>query len=357
MKNTNVEEILILKHITKSFDEKQVVKGVNLTVFAGELLAVVGPSGSGKTTLLRLIAGLEKPDHGQIILDGSPLFDSNSPMINISPHRRNIGMVFQNYALWPHKTVFQNAAYPLQVRGVSKTQQREKVMQVLEQVHMTGFEKRYPHQLSSGEQQRIALARALVMQPGLLLLDEPLSNLDVHLRDEMGGEIKRIQQETNITIIYVTHDQVEAMTLSDRISVMSQGKIIQTGPPKAVYQEPKSKFVAGFLGVINLVSCPTLRIKNEKLILMPDGSTMNANHTDNNPSNRVTLAIRPENISLAKNGIGNPGTILDIAYQGNLIWYRLIYAGIEFRVQSTPDTNFEIGEEIWINIHHGTILP
>jgi ABC-type Fe3+/spermidine/putrescine transport system ATPase subunit len=348
--------ILQIQNLSKSFGAKDAIKAVNLDVIAGEQLAVVGPSGCGKTTLLRLIAGLEKPDGGSIQLDGRPLYNTAKPPTNLAPHQRQIAMVFQNYALWPHKSVFQNVAYPLQMSNAPKSELRSRVTAALKQVHMTGFEKRYPHQLSSGEQQRIALARALIMNPKLLLLDEPLSNLDAHLRDEMGYEIKRIQQEMNITVLHVTHDQNEAMKLANRISVMNQGQIIQTAPPREVYQQPADPFVAGFIGSSNLIDCPLLTVKGQKIICLPDGSTLALNHTNHNQKKTVKVAIRPEDISLANSGRGEPGVILDIAYQGNLLWYRISYAGVELKIQTTPKPTLQVGDPVWINIHRATAL-
>ena len=348
--------ILRINNLSKSFGGKQINKNINLSVMAGEMLVVVGPSGCGKTTLLRSIAGLEKPDTGSIRLGERVLFNADSPQTNLEPHQRQIGIVFQNYALWPHKNIFRNVAYPLQMQRVPKEKQHSEVAGILRQVHMSGFENRYPHQLSSGEQQRIALARALVMNPKLLLLDEPLSNLDAHLRDEMGYEIKRIQQEMGITVIHVTHDQTEALKLASRISVMDQGEIIQTDSAKQVYQHPKDKFVAGFIGTTNLIECPILIRNKLSFACLPDGSTFKIGNNGKVPAKPVTLAIRPEDITIDHSGNAKPGEILDIVYQGNLLWYRLIYAGVEITVQSNVNADFNIGDKVWINVQRAIII-
>lgn len=233
-----------LRDIIKRFGEFELK--VSLSVKDGELLTLLGPSGCGKTTTLRIIAGLEKPDKGRVYFDGRDITD-------LPPYERNIGLVFQDYALFPHMTVFKNVAFGLEVRRVPRMEIEKRVREVLDLVGLRGFENRLPEELSGGQQQRVALARALVIEPDVLLLDEPLSNLDAKVREKLRGEIKRIVKELGITTIYVTHDQEEAMVLSDRIAVMNFGRIEQVGEPYDLYYNPKNEFVANFLGISNIV--------------------------------------------------------------------------------------------------------
>jgi len=235
-----------LVNVTKKFKDVVAVDHVTLEIKHGEFFTLLGPSGCGKTTTLRLIAGLEYPDEGRIYFDGQDVTD-------LPPYKRNTGMVFQNYALWPHMTVFDNIAYGLKVRRLPKDEIRKKVYEVLDLIKLKGLERRYPTQLSGGQQQRVALARALVIEPQVLLLDEPLSNLDAKLRIEMREEIKRLQRRLGITTIYVTHDQEEAMVISDRIAVMNRGRIMQVGTPRELYKRPRNLFVATFLGRCTLI--------------------------------------------------------------------------------------------------------
>lgn len=222
------------------------VENFNLTINDGEFVSFLGPSGCGKTTTLRMIAGLERNTHGKIFL-GTDLVSDSQNKFFLPPEKRHIGMVFQSYAVWPHMNVFDNVAYPLKIQKKSKKEIEERVMKMLEVVEMTGLEKRMPNQLSGGQQQRVALARGLVMEPKVLLLDEPLSNLDAKLREKMRKDIRDIQQKLKLTVVYVTHDQVEANTMSDRIVIMKSGKILQVGTPSEIKSEPTNDFVRGFI--------------------------------------------------------------------------------------------------------------
>jgi iron(III) transport system ATP-binding protein len=235
--------------LVKKFGTMAAVNGVDLKTVAGETVALLGPSGCGKTTTLRCIAGLERPDSGEIWIDGKLVSSKN---VFVPPEKRNIGMVFQSYALWPHMTVFNNVAYPLRIKKLPKNEIRQRVNDVLEMVGLKEMSERYPHQLSGGQQQRVALARAIVYQPRLLLLDEPLSNLDAKLREQMRYELRRLLKNIGITAVYVTHDQEEAFVIADRIAIMNQGKIIQMGKPMEIYEHPLSTFVAGFIGRVNI---------------------------------------------------------------------------------------------------------
>jgi iron(III) transport system ATP-binding protein len=263
---------LVLSNIVKKFNvstsrETLAVNDLSLAVEDGELLTVVGPSGCGKTTLLRLVAGFIIPDRGKITLDGRVLVDVESRRPPLSPEERDVGMVFQSYAVWPHMNVFDNVAYPLKIRKMNKAEIKVKALATLRTVHLDGYESRMAHELSGGQQQRVALARSLIMKPGLLLLDEPLSNLDAALREEMRGEIKEIQRNVGVTIVNVTHDQVEAMTMSDKVAVMGQGNLIQSDTPYNLYEHPANSFVAKFIGSANII--PVLREPGP-----PDGQGM-----------------------------------------------------------------------------------
>lgn len=244
---------LLLEHVTKKYGNNTVVSDVSLDIKDGELITIVGPSGCGKTTTLRMISGLTMPTEGRITVDDEILFDSESGFVPVDPELRGFGMVFQSYAVWPHMNVFDNVAYPLKLRKLPKGEIAEKVMETLKTVRLDGYEKRMAHQLSGGQQQRVALARALVMKPRVLLLDEPLSSLDAALREEMRGEIKEIQRNMKITIINVTHDQVEAITMSDKVAVMNAGRLVQFDSPYNLYEHPANTFVARFIGSANIL--------------------------------------------------------------------------------------------------------
>ena len=240
MKNAIVD----IKDVNKIYGTNHVVKDLNLQVEEGEFLTLLGSSGCGKTTTLRMIAGFEEPTTGSIRVEGEPIEDKE-------PYERNVNTVFQSYALFPHMTIFDNVAYGLKMKKIPKNERKERVLEMLEMVQLAGFEKRYPSQLSGGQKQRVAIARALINRPKVLLLDEPLGALDLKLRKQMQLELKRLQKKLNITFIYVTHDQEEALTMSDRIAIMHDGVMDQIGSPTEIYERPATKFVATFIGFIN----------------------------------------------------------------------------------------------------------
>ncbi|OIN98070.1 spermidine/putrescine ABC transporter ATP-binding protein [Candidatus Desantisbacteria bacterium CG1_02_38_46] len=281
-----------LQGITKYFDKTRAVDNVSLEIKKGELFFLLGPSGCGKTTVLRMIAGFYTPENGEICFD-------DKLMNEVPPHKRNTGMVFQNYALWPHMTVKKNVEYGLDIRDVSLEEKEARTNQALEIVRMIDYANRKPAQLSGGQQQRVALARALVIQPDLLLLDEPLSNLDAKLRLEMREEIKRIHEETKITSIYVTHDQKEALSMAERVAVMNTGMIEQTGTPREIYENPANKFVAGFIGETNFIEGKVLETNNHKVILeIRIGKLCSFNKINIQIGGRVACSIRPESIQV-----------------------------------------------------------
>ena len=262
---------VVFDRVQKSYDgENLVVKDLNLSIGKGEFLTMLGPSGSGKTTCLMMLAGFETATHGDILLDGRPIN-------NISPHKRGIGMVFQNYALFPHMTIAENLSFPLEVRKMGKSEREEKVKRALDMVQMGDFGGRRPAQLSGGQQQRVALSRALVFEPDLVLMDEPLGALDKQLRETMQFEIKRIADNLGITVVYVTHDQTEALTMSDRVAVFEDGRIQQLAPPDELYEEPKNSFVAQFIGENNTLEGTVQAIKGGIAeIKLADGSIIDA---------------------------------------------------------------------------------
>ena len=250
-----------IKGVTKSFGKVTVLQEFNQKFEDGEFITLLGPSGCGKTTMLRLIAGFEKPSSGEIYI-GDKLVSSENEFL--PPEKRGIGMVFQSYAVWPHMNVFDNIAYPLKIQKIAKNEIEERVSQVLKIVHLEQYKDRFPSELSGGQQQRVALGRALVAQPEILLLDEPLSNLDAKLREEMRYEIKEITKKLKITVIYVTHDQIEAMTMSDRIVLINKGEVQQVAPPQEIYSNPKNMFVANFVGKVDFIKG---KVEGNKILL------------------------------------------------------------------------------------------
>ncbi len=313
---------LTLKNLSKIFParggvkEVKAVDNVNLEIKKGELVTLLGPSGCGKTTTLRMIAGFEFPTEGEIILDGNQI---NS----LPPHKRDMSMVFQSYAIFPHLNVFENVAYGLNVQRLSKEVISTRVNKVLELVHLEGYGDRAPTQLSGGQQQRVALARALIMEPKVLLMDEPLSNLDAKLREEMRTEICRIQKEMNITSVYVTHDQIEAMTLSDRIVVMNLGIIEQVCAPLEMYRFPNSRFVADFIGRANFVAATVLDQDERDLTVTALGKTITLKNVQRQFAKQesVTLIVRPEMVRVKSEGELFSGTVRRAVYLGDVMEY------------------------------------
>jgi iron(III) transport system ATP-binding protein len=344
---------LTLEDITKVFPSKGnvgevvAVENVDLVIQKGELVTLLGPSGCGKTTTLRMIAGFEFPSSGKITLDGQEI---NS----LPPHKREMSMVFQSYALFPHLTVFENVAYGLNVQRLSKKTIAERVGRVLDLVHLEGYGDRAPGQLSGGQQQRVALARALVMEPKVLLMDEPLSNLDAKLREEMRTEIRRIQKELNITSIYVTHDQIEAMTLSDRIVVMNQGLIEQIGSPVEVYRYPNSRFVANFIGRANFIDAVVLAQNHATLTVRSLGKSVTLSNIKREfrEGEEVTLIVRPEMIQIKKTGGIYAGIVQRATYLGDVIEYAVDVDGLPvLGIETDPRVTelFPEGEQVTLS--------
>lgn len=320
-----------LERISKSYGDQRVVRDVSLRIGEGEFFTFLGPSGCGKTTLLRMIAGFVEPDEGALYLD-------DERVNQVPPWRRDVGMVFQNYALWPHMTVFENVAFGLRERKVSRAEVKTRVAKALEQVDLKGTEGRRPSQLSGGQQQRVALARTLVIQPRVLLLDEPLSNLDAKLRVEMRLELLKLQREIGLTTIYVTHDQEEALAMSNRIAVIHQGQVIQEGSPRDIYEHPANDFIAGFVGRSNLIAGKILNITREQIVVeLANRSTLNLLHPPTLDAAQVgdcvLLSLRPEAVELTEKNFRLDGSnriegkILASAYQGASIEYEIAAFG------------------------------
>jgi iron(III) transport system ATP-binding protein len=336
---------LVVETLVKRFPGVVAVDHVSFTVRDGEFLTLLGPSGCGKSTTLSAIAGLEHPDEGAIRVGDQVFFDSGRRRV-LAPEQRNVGLVFQSYALWPHMTVEENLAFPLALRKISKREQERRIDEILTLVEMAQHKKRYPHQLSGGQQQRVALARTLVYEPTLLLLDEPLSNLDAKLRDRARTWLRQLQSRVGITTIYVTHDQIEALALSDRIAVMHEGQILQLAPPKEVYEQPASPFVADFIGTSNFfrgevadadgTGDVTARLADGQMLRIHSATRVSRGEP-------VTIAVRPEKIDLLpptgdalKHKEDNilSATVRERSYLGARYEYQVHFEAMLVRVES-----------------------
>jgi iron(III) transport system ATP-binding protein len=351
-------EIAGLRKAYRGHQHAAAVDGIDLTIRDGEVMALVGPSGCGKTTTLQLLAGFLAPDAGTIALDGHVI---SSPQRVVPPEKRRMSLIFQSYAVWPHKTVFENVAYGLRVRKLPRATIEERVTRVLQSVRLTDLAARYPAELSGGQQQRVALARAIVVEPEILLLDEPLSNLDANLREEMRFEIRRIHDTTGITMVYVTHDQTEAMVAADRIAIMNHGRIAQVGTAREIYEEPASPFVAAFVGQTNalsarLVEPGIVEFAGVRLRVRSDVQAAPA-------SGAVTICVRPHEVRLASADEANA----DLGYRGDG-WNRLRGRGVRqtylggardylidvgetrLRVSTLPFDDHAVGSEVRLDL-------
>ncbi|WP_262622842.1 ABC transporter ATP-binding protein [Agrobacterium pusense] len=317
--------------VSKSYGANRVVDNIDLSIPAGEFVSILGPSGCGKTTTLNMIAGFSDPSGGDIRIRGRS-------QLGVPPEKRGIGLVFQNYALFPHMTVAENVAFGLKMKGTPRAETETEVRSALRRVHLEGFEQRYPKELSGGQQQRTALARAIAPKPSLLLLDEPLSNLDLKLREAMRIELKEIQEELGMTFIYVTHDQDEAMAMSDRIVVMHGGLVAQEGKPDDIYDHPRSRFVADFIGKSNLLPVASLRAEGgSTTVVLEDGLTLTASSPEN-PGTVHYCCLRPEAVRLTPAGEGVPSPVNRI--DGNL----------------TRIVNLGAYRECFVTLSNGTVL-
>ena len=344
-----------LENITKKFGGVTAVNNFNATINDGEFISILGPSGCGKTTVLRMIAGFEKATDGRISIDERIILEAkDGKMVNfIPPEKRGVGMVFQSYAVWPHMNVFDNVGYPLKIKKLKKDVIREKVLKALEMVHLSEYVDRMPNQLSGGQQQRVALARALVSEPTLLLLDEPLSNLDAKLREAMRFEIKELQLKLGITVVYVTHDQSEAMAMSDQIIVMNKGVIQQIGTPMNIYETPVNDTVADFIGLVNFIESDVTKgkVRSEKLNFETNGTF--------DFEGKGILAIRPENIEITTGPYDLEGILEARSYLGDSVDYRINVNGEIIRLIDSVENmvNLNKGDTVHLKIHKSMVFP
>lgn len=335
---------LDLISLSKSYGKQKVVRDFSLSFIKGELFCLLGPSGCGKTTILKIVAGLLEHDGGKVILEGQDI-------TNLPPQKRNVGLVFQNYALFPNMNVFENVAYGLRRRGISGDELKRRVDETLSFLHLGDYGNRRVHEISGGEQQRVALARALVIRPRLLLLDEPLSNLDARLRADIRKEIRRIQRELGLTSVYVTHDQEEAMSLSDRIGVMNDGHLEQVGTPQEIYEKPATQFVADFIGHCNFLDG---EIDDGSLVLLERRFSIQ----DRSPihGKNVKCAIRPERVRLGvKRKTSLEGKVQEAIYYGSIVRYQLALIGLKNPAELTAEAPvsqsvFQVGDIVSIEI-------
>ena len=344
-----------IRNLLKRYKNVEAVKSIDLEVNQGEMLTLLGPSGCGKTTTLRCIAGLERPEEGDIIIDGKSMLAQGF----VPPAKRGIGMVFQNYAVWPHMRVSKNVTYGLKLQKIPKDEIRRRAEQVLDLVGLAGLEDRYPAQLSGGQQQRVALARALIRNPKVMLLDEPLSNLDAKLREKMRFEIKSLVRRMGITSVYVTHDQGEAMVISDRIAVMEAGHVVQLGTAQDIYKRPANRFVADFIGAMNFIAGKVIQPRNSEgratvktdftdqlLCTVPDAQAAPQGQD-------VYASIRPEDVEISdapRPGAPNvfKGVVEHRAYLGNFLYFFVKVKEQQLRVQVSHILKYEEGQEVYV---------
>ncbi len=352
------DPLIKITGLSKTFGQTKALDDVSLEIDKGKVLTLLGPSGCGKSTTLRIVAGLEKPDTGEIRIGGKQILSIRDG-INLPPEKRNMGLVFQSYAIWPHMTVEQNVAYPLKLRGMARSEIKRRVGEALNTVDLVAQSSRDAPKLSGGQQQRVALARALVYEPQVLLLDEPLSNLDVKLREQMRFELKLLQSRLNLTLIYVTHDQAEALSLSDQIAVMSNGRVEQFGRPRELYEHPKTEFVRDFLGkTITLPAQLEGRTRTETIIKL-DGNPVRLVCRDNgqrpqlSTGSDVLIAIRPERVALVKSATTEtnhvPGRIEAVLYQGERTECLVAVGDTMLTVYGPPDATDLGGQDVMLH--------
>ena len=348
-----------LEHISKIYNDPKTgkefyaVQDTTLDIEPGTFVTLLGPSCCGKTTTLRMIAGFESPDEGEIYL-------GDEAINSLTPNKRDTAMVFQSYALLPHYNVFDNVAYGLKIRKVPKEEIRERVLNILKLVEMDGMESRMTNQLSGGQQQRVALARALVIEPSVLLFDEPLSNLDAKLRVTMRTEIRKIQQKVGITAIYVTHDQSEAMSISDKIIIMSKGKVEQIGTPREIYYHPKSRFVADFIGEANFLKAKVKSVNGEKAVIDVIGEEIEVNnYGEKVAGEEASLVLRPEAVVLSEKGLLE-GTVTLSTFMGSYQYYQVMVGDMEIQITDYNPVNrriYEVGEKAYLDFDpHGVYI-
>jgi spermidine/putrescine ABC transporter ATP-binding subunit len=346
------EHMIELRNVTKRYGDLVANDHITLKIRRGELMTLLGPSGCGKTTALRCITGHNIPDEGEVWIDGQNVTE-------VPTHKRELGMVFQNFALFPHMTVFDNVGFPLMIRREGKAKRRERVLEALRLIRMEAYASHYPRQLSGGQQQRVGLARALVYRPKVLLLDEPLSNLDAKLREEMRFEIRDLIDRLGITAVYVTHDQAEALALSDRVAVMNVGRIEQVGTPDEIYDYPQSRFVADFIGLSDFIAgtVSAVHAQEEMAVIAAHGLDITVSAMpEMSPGRDVLLFIRPNNVDLlpASHASGTnvfSGVVDKMTYLGDRSDYRVVVGeGLELRVQTDGKVRFTQGENVKVHL-------
>lgn len=350
---------LSVHHLTRRFGNAMALDEVAFTMAENEFFTLLGPSGCGKTTTLRCVAGLEQADAGEIRIKGQVVFSSQAD-INIPVHQRPVGMVFQGCAVWPHMTVFENIAYPLRVRNNPRSKINDRVAHVLQVLDMPGVTSRMPSQLSRGQQQQVALGRALAMNPDVLLLDEPLSNLDAKPREAMCAKLKHIQKTTGLPILYVTRDQEEAMALSDRIAVMSEGKVQQVATPEVIYARPKNRFVLDFTGAVNYLPATVQNWGEGGAELLVQGGAGITVQTEQplHQGQALLLAVRPEDATLAvgKTPAGLHGVVALRSFLGNSLEFQVLCERTMLRVQGDKDLAFRADDSVSVHLHQGIFL-
>jgi spermidine/putrescine ABC transporter ATP-binding subunit len=346
------DAMIEFRDVSKRYGNLLANDHLSLAIRRGELMTLLGPSGCGKTTALRCLTGYVRPDEGRVFIDGTDITD-------LPTHQRELGMVFQNFALFPHMTVQDNVGFPLMIRNLGKAEKDERVAQALRLVRLEGYEAHYPRQLSGGQQQRVGLARALVYRPKVLLLDEPLSNLDAKLREEMRFEIKEVVTRLGITAVYVTHDQGEALALSDRVAIMNRGRLEQVGTPEEIYEHPQSRFVAEFIGLSNFLEGQVQTVNRDAMVVSVGGLQITIPVLPNaGPGQRVLLFLRPNEIELLRPGDPGGTNVFDAAvekvtYLGDAMDYRLTFGqGLALRVQTDAQRRFGQGAQVRLRLPH-----
>jgi len=352
------EAFIEVRNLTAAYGQNIVVRDLSLSVAAGEHLSLLGPSGCGKSTLLRCIAGLEDPLDGEIVIDSKPVFSARE-RINVPPQKRSLAMVFQSYAIWPHMSVCDNVAYGLRVKGVKRSEARQAARRALEMVGMESFIDRPATDLSGGQQQRVAFARSLAPSPKAILLDEPLSNLDARLRANMREELKELQSKLKLCTVYVTHDQEEAMAMSDRIIIMRSGRIEQEGSPTDIYARPRTRFVADFIGASNIAEGTLKAINDSQAVVDVRGAMLHCRVGDTAYAPRVgepcEVAVRrifPQLATQERSDLVNqwPATVTSKTFLGDVVEYVVEYPGGEFHVQATPLVALNQGDRLFVHV-------
>ena len=342
-----------LNNISKEYNKKTIIKNLSLEIYEGEFLTLLGPSGCGKTTILRLISGLEKASSGNIYID-------NIDVTNLDPTKREVNTIFQKFALFPHMTVEDNISFGLKMKKIEKKEIEKRVKRVIKLVKLEGFEKRYPHELSGGEQQRVAIARGIIMNPKVLLLDESLCSLDLKLKKQMQIELKKIQKKLGITFIYVTHDQDEALTMSDRIVIINKGLIQQNDTPKNIYKHPKTTFVADFIGESNIFEGAIISIiEDNAYVKINKDITLLINNLGYQMDERLTLMIRPEDIKISSNILKNSieGIIEDSIYDGAITKLTVnINNNLKVKVTTFEENSYSEGDTVYLKFNKDDIV-